>query len=209
MKTLAFACLAAAALTTVAHATPAGCLALTDPAGDQVATAYAGAPAVSVPVLDALDLTAVTASATPDALTTTFTLAAPVAPAGAQYTYSLEFSDASHDYHLEANVAGVALTHAHDFQLLVRLGGTDVGGNGGGAHEGSWDRIDVTGTVTGNTVTVTAPAAAFGATSLAGGSWTVARATTNAGALGTTYGSVDIADAQAAVVTAQPAGTCG
>jgi hypothetical protein len=207
MKTLAFACLAAAALTTVAHATPAGCLALTDPAGDQVQMVYGGAPAASVPVLDALDLLAVTGSATPDALTATFTLAAPVAPAG-QYTYSLEFSDGEHDYQLQANVAGVALTHAHDFQLLVRRSGTGVGGDGGGAEQGSWARVDVTGAVTGSTVTVTAPAAAFGATSLAGGSWTVSEATTNAGALGTTYGSFDVAEANGAVIAAQPAGTC-
>jgi hypothetical protein len=207
MKTLALACLAAAALALPAIATPGGCLSLTDPAGDE-RRIPAGAPTSGTTDLLAVD---VVPAATD--VTAVFRLAAPAdPPPGMSYEYSVTFEDADTVWGLRAAIEG----------------GTRVAGNG--PYELLWrdktppppppdpisaehtasHHVTVSGSVdlVNDLVTITAPASAFGAATLTGAAWTVTDVSTARGAYLTSYGPIDNVPAAAGVQLVAGDGAC-
>jgi hypothetical protein len=172
VKKALLACLVVAALAPGASAATSGCVSLADPAND-------AAP-------PALDLRSTDLVASADAVTAVISLAGTLdALPGVSYAYAVEFEDATAVYTLEAAVGGVTTPANPPYELLVGTKGTDP--QTGAATVTSRSRVAVSGSVdlTARTVTITAPAAAFGVTAFpAGRAWTVDRVQTGVSVAG-------------------------
>jgi hypothetical protein len=167
VKKFVFACLVTAALAPGASAATSGCVSLADPANDAV-----------VPALDLLSTDLV---ASGDAVSVVFSLnGAPDALPGLSYSYAVEFEDATAVYTLEAAVGGVSTPANAPYELLIGVKSAPDPETGA-VTIGSQSKVAVSGSVdvAAKTVTVTAPASAFGVASFpAGRTWTVGLAQT-------------------------------
>jgi hypothetical protein len=162
VKKVLLACLAIAALAPGASAATSGCVSLADPAND-----------AAVP---ALDLRSTDLVASGDAVTAVFSLnGAPDALPGISYAYTAQFEDATAVYSLDAAVGGFSTPANPPYELLVGIKGAPDPQTGA-ATITSRSRVAVSGSVdvAAKTVTITAPASAFGVTTFpAGRSWTI------------------------------------
>lgn len=223
-KTLALACLLAAFAAPSAHATAGTCLSLTDPSGDEVT---APLPVDVAPPLNpgATDLLAVDAVASTTGVTATFQLdAAPTPPPGLSFGYGLTFT--KHEvvdgvatdthYTLRADIGASVVPGTGDYSLLTQTEsyGVDADGNptGSGVTAGPAEQTAVDGSadLTDNTVTVVAPADAFGSAGLPDGqTFTMQGASTGRGVAGVvSFDPYDTAAAASGTTLSVGDGTC-
>jgi hypothetical protein len=200
-KRFLLACLAIAVVAPSASAATSVCVDLPDPAGD-----FKNVP-VTMPFAHPLDLLHTHAIASATGVTAKFTVAAdpvPTAP-GTSLVYELDFHEASADYRITATLGPYIA--GWQYELYRRNRVVQPGGN---VTVDSWVRREATGSVdlATDTVTVTAPAALFGAAPIADGTaWTVTRSSTSLGAYVTTHGPWDNTPAGNAPLVAGD-GTC-
>lgn len=183
----------AVALAAPAAAASGTCVSVTDPAGDH------GFALQRVPAAPGgLDLTNVHVAATGTTVTAVFTTAgSPRPPAGGSYHYRFFMDDAAARYELFARV----FADRADYYVMV-----------GDPDAPVWQpaQTTVSGAVddTANTVTLTAPAAAFGTSSLSGRSWDGSHAITMIGVdQVVSFDNVDHVDATGATLVPGD-GTC-
>lgn len=196
LKKVMLACLVTAALASGASASTSGCVNLADPANDS-----------AVPALDLLSTNLV---ASGDAVTVVFSLnGAPAAVPGVGLLYTVDFEDAASLYTLQAMVGGVSTEANPPYELLVGTKGAPDPSTGGATITGR-SRVPVSGSVdlVAKTVTVTAPAAAFGVTALpAGRTWSTRLAQTGISVAGVVRSSgVDEIDGNGAALVAGDGG---
>ena len=171
----------AVALVAPAAAASGTCVAVADPSGDH---GFAQQRVPAAP--DGLDLTNVHVAATDTTVTAVFTTGgSPRPPAGVTYHYRFFMDDAAARYELFARV------FADRAEYFVMVGDPDAP---------LWQptHTTVTGTVddTASTITLTAPAAAFGTASLTGRSWDGSHALTMIGVdQAVSFDNVDHVDA--------------
>jgi hypothetical protein len=194
VKKTVLACLATLALTHPAHAAAGTCLDVADPAGDGPVHGLAADPA---------DLVRVSAVASDSAVTATFRVNGAL-PVESPYGYTLGFTDDGHEYKLHAHI--LKTQGYFGYELRVR---TETVSSGGNAEVSGWEVLAATGSIDAatGTVTITAPAALFGATSLTGHVWHATIAQTVVGAANSSAGPFDeVALGNAALVGGD--GTC-
>jgi hypothetical protein len=174
VKKILLACLVVATLAPGASAATSGCVSLADPATD-------AAP-------PALDLRSTDLVASGDAVSVVFSLnGAPDALPVVSYAYTVAFEDAGAVYSLEAAVGGVSTPANPPYELLIGTKSAPDPATGA-VTIGDRSRVGVSGSVdlAARTVTVTAPAAAFGVTAFpAGRTWTINRVQTGVSVGGT------------------------